>query len=595
MAPFLRRAVNQAVLQHRRPCGILYRLLTTTNISSSSKFPRVVGCGSNVVDQFMRLRAIPKLGEKGYFSSPTTIYEASIVGGVTLNHLSWAALLGVPTSGLFLQGKDPSGELIRAEMLRQGVSIEFVQASSEYTTAESYVLLQDDGERSILMATGSTSQIDASAARKFFASPVAQSSIFTTEISQVPLSGVMELLGAARDAGGVVSVLDVDISPSVAVDEARLGSMDDVISCVKQATVLKPAMHAAVELMQVLDPTLTSTLPSMSAADLAARLRDATECELVALTDGGSGCALATESHSLVVPVRTTIAKVTDATGAGDAFLGGLVASLFYDGMPTTPAALHRMGALANATGAACCHTLGGLPANGSQATLAQLLDGGEAADFADKLLVGADSDDDDVAADETLCSGFYTSLGNDADALVELASSVAPTAVDKCVSLIDNCSGKVLVTGLGKSGVVARRMAVSLASIGIAAHYVHAAEWTHGDLGTARRDDVIIALSHSGSTTECVTALEMLKERGVWSISITSNDESSLAKNSDVSVAYNIPSDAEPVGGAPTCSIVAQEAIVNGVMCELIHRRDLTEADFKRNHPGGALGAKSI
>lgn len=163
-----------------------------------------------MVDQFLRMRAIPKVGEKGFFSSPTKIFEASVVGGVTLNHLSWASTLGVPTAGLFLQGKvsslsqrphltriervdthqllfvkDPSGEKLRAEMMRQGVSIEHVQASSDFATSESYVLLQDDGERSIVMATGSTSQIDAANAAKYFSSAVSAASIFTTEISQV--------------------------------------------------------------------------------------------------------------------------------------------------------------------------------------------------------------------------------------------------------------------------------------------------------------------------------------------------------------------------------------------------------------------------
>lgn len=290
----------------------------------------IVGCGSNVVDRFYRLKAIPKLGEKGYFASPTTILETSVVGGVTLNHLSWAAQLGVPVSGLFLQGDDAAGNMIRDSMDELGVDRSRVQVDSEYTTAESFILLQGDGERSIIMASGATSQITDDVVTKNFEAAVKSARIMSSEISQVPLSGVSRLLSVAKDSG-VLSVLDVDVQPSVAIAEAELGSLAELQECVLNADVLKPAKHAAVELIACLDPSVRTSVEGMNNLELAARLRDLTGAKLVALTSGKEGCSLATDDNEISVP-SCAIASVTDATGAGDAFLGGLLAGLYYEG-----------------------------------------------------------------------------------------------------------------------------------------------------------------------------------------------------------------------------------------------------------------------
>eukprot|EP00037_Helgoeca_nana_P015689 m.146868 g.146868 ORF g.146868 m.146868 type:complete len:581 (+) comp23126_c1_seq6:1356-3098(+) len=570
----------------RKGVAVVVRQLGTRCLrSTSGSGSQVVGCGSNVVDQFLRLRVIPKVGEKGYFSSPTQIFEASVVGGVTLNHLSWAAMLGVPTAGLFLQGKDASGEMLRAEMVRQGVSIEHVQASSSYATAESYVLLQDDGERSIVMATGSTSEIDGSTATKHFGAAVKAASIFTTEISQVPLSGVAALLTTAND-NGVLSVLDIDVQPSVATNEAGLGSTSEIIDCIKQARVLKPAMHAAREVVGILMPEIRTEIASMPADELGKRMRDAADCDLVALTDGGNGCALVTADLAITVPTGCHI-DVIDATGAGDAFLGGLIAGIYNEGLPVNEIDLLRLGQLANATGAACCLAIGGLPTTQSAAQLTSLLAESTALDFSDCIVpLGSGG----VSAIGML-AGFQASLANDSATLSALADSFDLDAVEKTVTTLLTCRGRVLVTGLGKSGVVAQRLAASLTSTGTAAHFVHAAEWSHGDLGVCRDGDVVVALSHSGKTPECVSAMAHIKARGTSVVAITSDNASPMAKQSDVSLTYTIPADMEPVGGAPTTSVVAQESIVNALVVELILRRGFTAKDFKHNHPGGALG----
>lgn len=410
-------------------------------------------------------------------------------------------------------------------------------------------------------------------------------------------------------------MLDIDVQPSVATNEAGLGSTTEIIDCIKQARVLKPAMHAAREVMEVLLPEMRTEIAAMSAKELSLRLRDAADCDLVALTDGGNGCALVTTDGAVTVPIVRQV-DVIDATGAGDAFLGGLVAFLYHEGVPTTDAELLRAGQLANATGAACCLAIGGLPTESSAAELADLLSGSSAVDYANRIvpLGGAISE----AIDGPVVAGFSASIVNDAVTLSGLAESCDLTAADAVVSALQACTGRVLVTGLGKSGVVARRLAVSLASTGTPAHFVHAAEWSHGDLGACLEGDVVVAVSHSGKTAECVAAMDHFKARSATVVSVTSAADSPMAKKSDISLTYSIPADmgnypthrthaacavhllswlttlcttAEPVGGAPTTSVVAQESIANALISELILRRGFTAKDFKLNHPGGALG----
>jgi arabinose-5-phosphate isomerase len=198
-----------------------------------------------------------------------------------------------------------------------------------------------------------------------------------------------------------------------------------------------------------------------------------------------------------------------------------------------------------------------------------------------------------DAGAGGPMMMGFESSLSNDMAALTLVKDSIDPAVAQSAIEAIMACSGRVLTTGLGKSGAVARRMAISLASIGKPAHFVHAAEWGHGDLGVCTKDDLVIGFSHSGKTVECIAAFGHIAKRDTQIMSITSGAESPMARLSDTNIIYSIPAALEPVGGAPTASVVAQEAIVNAVMLELIYRTGFTAADFRFNHPGGALGGK--
>ncbi|XP_057304445.1 arabinose 5-phosphate isomerase KpsF-like [Hydractinia symbiolongicarpus] len=194
-----------------------------------------------------------------------------------------------------------------------------------------------------------------------------------------------------------------------------------------------------------------------------------------------------------------------------------------------------------------------------------------------------------DMCTDE-----FYSSIKKDMDAAKALADVLKCQDVNKFVNIINQCHGTLLTSGIGKSGIVAERMSTSLSSTGTPAHYVHGAEWTHGDLGKGRRDDVVIFFSHSGNTRECVFAANHLRQRGVHILSIIGHDDCALAKCSDAFICYKLDHElGEPIGGVPTTSIILQEMVINAVVCELIRRRRYTKIEFARNHPGGSLGKK--
>ena len=549
--------------------------------SSASAIPLVLGCGSNVVDQFFMVEAVPKVGEKGFFRSPNKIHEKSVVGGVTLNHLSWAALLGVPTGLLALQGGDVPGRLIRRSMKKLGISPEFLQVSEEYMTAQSYVFVQQDGERSIIMASGATSLINDKVVYEFFADSIkGQACMLSTEISQVPLSGVAALLNTAKSSN-VMSILDLDVSPAVALKEAKLGSMHELVECVNTADVLKPAKHAAREMLSLLRPDIKKNL---SSSDTVQYLMENTNAKMVALTAGGDPTVIATRDALVEIPTKK-LDKVVDATGAGDAFLGGLITGLHFHGFPKTLDEITCIGELANKTGAACCMVLGGLPDVTSKEILYN-----EIEQYHAQIQAEYESDDELY----TPSPDFENSIIADVDAAEDVMNLMDFKSVSKFIEIIEKCKGHILISGIGKSAIVASRMAASLASTGTPAHFVHATEWSHGDLGKICPSDVVVFFSHSGNTEEVNYAAELVKRKEVPLLGIVGSTDSPLAHMCDAVIDYVVGKDLmEPLGGAPTTSIVLQEMIVNGVICELIRRKNFTKEQFLFNHPGGSLGRK--
>ena len=179
-----------------------------------------------------------------------------------------------------------------------------------------------------------------------------------------------------------------------------------------------------------------------------------------------------------------------------------------------------------------------------------------------------------------------------EADAVRGLLDQIDQSYVE-AVNLLQGCRGKVVVTGVGKSGIIGKKMAASFASTGTPAFFVHSTEAAHGDSGMIGKDDVVILVSNSGETAEVLNVIPILDQIGSKRISITSNHNSSLAKAADVSIAYDYAREADHLNLAPTTSATLTLVIGDALAVTLSTLRGFTEADFHRYHPGGSLGAK--
>jgi arabinose-5-phosphate isomerase len=157
------------------------------------------------------------------------------------------------------------------------------------------------------------------------------------------------------------------------------------------------------------------------------------------------------------------------------------------------------------------------------------------------------------------------------------------------------NCRGRVIVTGMGKSGHVARKIAATLASTGTPSFFMHAAEASHGDIGMITREDVLLAISNSGETAEVLLLIPHVSRLGVPLISITGNARSNLALAATVHLDVSVAEEACPLNLAPTASTTATLAIGDALAVALLEARGFTSQDFARSHPGGALGRKLL
>ena len=165
----------------------------------------------------------------------------------------------------------------------------------------------------------------------------------------------------------------------------------------------------------------------------------------------------------------------------------------------------------------------------------------------------------------------------------------------ERAVELILARRGRVIVTGIGKSGHIARKLAATLASTGTPAYFVHAAEAAHGDMGMITPEDVVIALSNSGTSEEVLTIVPLVKRQGARLISITGRPESPLAREADVHLEAAVAEEACPLNLAPTASTTAALALGDALAVALLDARGFCADDFARSHPGGALGRRLL
>ena len=197
-----------------------------------------------------------------------------------------------------------------------------------------------------------------------------------------------------------------------------------------------------------------------------------------------------------------------------------------------------------------------------------------------------------DPMVDVSFAAQVIQAEGRSVLGLLELAESAEFKQV---VRLFLDCKGSVIVSGMGKAGIVGNKISATLASTGTPSHFLHPAEAVHGDLGRVQSDDVVLALSHSGESEEIVRLIEPLKQREIKLVSIVGDAQSRLAVHSDVALSMGMLTEACPLGVAPSVSTTCMLALGDALALTTMKSRDFQAEDYARFHPAGALGRKLL
>lgn len=543
--------------------------LRAARINMSDAKLDAVGCGSMVVDLFYRTPRFIHADEKILLDAHRDGGEIqrTAVGGLTLNHLGWARVLGLEVGIFGKMGDDRNGAFLRGGMDRLGIHHHLTLDGRASSFAA--VFVDPSGNRAIYMARGASSELTPEEIRRRHAGFMRRAHLVSTEVSQLPLATVIAILFHAR-ARSIPTVLDVDIPPSDAC--ASLGSDAELERALRLAAILKPSKAAAREIAAAGKDTLKM------AASIRARFGN----RAVVITDGERGCAIAADRVSLKVPAFRI--RPVDTTGAGDAFLGGMLAGLRWN-LPW-----ESIGRLANAAGAVCSSRLGAFPS------------GFEARDEIEKLY-GAPLPAMRAVARRPAERGGESSDGAEEierffavclDELASVRNSIDIAAVTKAVAMIraaEARGGRIHVTGVGKPEHVARYAASLFCSIGTPATFLHATEALHGSLGQVHPHDLVIAISNSGGTAEICETAAAIKEHGAQLIAITGATKSQLAEMAEFVLRCPVRREGGVLGMAPRISVLAQVYVLAGLSVGLEAVRGLTIEEYSRWHRAGALG----
>ena len=207
--------------------------------------------------------------------------------------------------------------------------------------------------------------------------------------------------------------------------------------------------------------------------------------------------------------------------------------------------------------------------------------------------MIQADSNGKSINSITGYIQSFKAMLLLEAEAIDRCAGLLSSENIDKAIELILTSKGKLVVIGVGKSGIIAHKIAATLTSTGTTAIYMHASDAMHGDLGIINTKDVLIVLSNSGETSEILALMPHIKQRNVPIIAIVGNVSSTLAKYADVVFDASITREACPLNLAPTCSTTVALAIGDALAMTLMEVKDISSEDFAINHPAGGLGKR--
>src|SRR5450631_4806250 len=198
------------------------------------------------------------------------------------------------------------------------------------------------------------------------------------------------------------------------------------------------------------------------------------------------------------------------------------------------------------------------------------------------------------ATSDQTLLQAARRTFAIEAAAVEALRARLDGVFARAC-RLCLQCTGRIVVSGMGKSGHIAHKIAATLASTGSPAFFLHPGEASHGDIGMITRDDAVLALSNSGETDEILTLVPAIKRLGVPLIAFTGNPASTLARVATVHLDIGVPAEACPLNLAPTASTTAALAVGDALAVALLKARGFTEEDFARSHPAGSLGRRLL
>jgi arabinose-5-phosphate isomerase len=526
----------------------------------------LVGIGSMVVDLIYRSPRIIGSEEKiALGKHETGQVVKKLVGGVTLNHLSWASLLGLRVGIFGKQGDDDYGRFLREGMDRYHIDRHITLDGSSSSFA--HIFVDPDGGRAIYMSPAATSETTADYLRTHHSDYIRSSRMLSTEISQLPLEAVVASLEIAYEAK-IPVVLDIDIPRSDAIK--FLGSEADFERALKFATYLKPSKSAAIE--------ISGEVNILRAAQF---LREKYNTRAVVITDGENGCAIASDELNDRIPAYRL--KAIDTTGAGDAFLGGMIAGLQYN--------LNWEDALklANACGAACCGITGATPdLVKSRLNVLEFYDGTPFIPREFGASTGA-------AQASPYLNAIPDFLKIATEELEKLRARIGDEAYfQRAADLINKSEsrgGRVHVTGIGKPEYVSGYISALFSSVGTPAYFLHGTECVHGSSGQVAPGDVVIVISNSGETSEMKSSVAALKHNGASIIGVSGNPESWLARQSDEFLYAGVEREGSPLNFEPRASILAEIYVLAALSIELQARKNVTRAHYNSWHPGGIIG----
>ena len=516
-----------------------------------------------VVDAIHRAPRILGPDEKGLLESDADgLPERRLVGGVVLNHLGWARLLGVRVAIFGKQARDAEGRFLRDGMARLGIETHLDLSGRASSFAR--VFVDPTGARAIYMARGATGDVTPEEIDRLYRPVIEQSATVSTEVSQLPLAVVRRVLEVAREVGAR-TVLDLDVPLEDAVP--ALGTREELEAILRLADVLKPSLGASRGLVSAEEPKEVARELSRFGA------------EAVLITTGADGCVVHVGGTSLEVPAPR--ARVLDTTGAGDAFLGGVLAGLHH-GLGWEDAAC-----LGNACGAACCEQLGAFPEPPEAALrrVLELYDG-------PPLRVSAPParGTPEAAPLDRFLRVAVAELG-------AVAETLDREALERTAALVlesERKGGRVHVTGVGKPEHVARYAAALLSSTGTPATFLHAQEAVHGGVGQLRAGDVLVAISNSGETEELLACVAAARAVGAHVVALCGDPASRLARAADGMLRASVSEEGGPLDLAPRASVLADTLVLQALSVVLQSKKNLSPAEYRLRHPAGTLGERA-